>query len=497
MLDSSKPKKTTQPTRRALRGVFIGTLLRILRYPFVVLSLVVIAPLMGSNNYGQYAYYLSIFAILDLFSDLGYQQIFARFTPEFENRNSHVEIRELLFACLASGLAITSLLIIALAGSAFFFPISGFSRQWILILGLHLFFTQLKGILYSFLYGLNHIIQFSSKEVIRSGMTFILVFLMFIYFGLTGALWALVCNEILMTLLAIFWTRKYLLGPIPIMHWKRLWPIMLFGLTFYVPAFILGTFQRLGNIIIKLADLPVDQIAFFDIGNQFTLLMASFLALVLSSLLPTLTHLHLQNDHRAILDWQKRGVIYCCIIFFTIYYTLFIFGKDAVAIVLGPSFTPVIQHARILAVSTIPFLLIHIGINYATIHKQPAIFAKATCAGLLVMISSACLLTPFMQADAASVGTVLGYTTTAAIFVYYYPQELLSIIKGLGSTCAWGVALLPLTLLHSSSVFMSVVLVIGIWSLFLGLLFWKGPLDIIEIQSIWSSIQSRKKMESS
>ena len=57
--------------RHTLRTVSVGTLWRVLRYPFLVLSVSIIPRMMGTDVYGQYACFMSVFLVFDCLTDLG------------------------------------------------------------------------------------------------------------------------------------------------------------------------------------------------------------------------------------------------------------------------------------------------------------------------------------------------------------------------------------------------------------------------------------------
>ena len=79
-------KPNERETRDTVRTMAWGTMWRALRYPFVILSFVLIPKFMGKPLYGKFAYFMSVYLMLDLITDVGITQVFGRFIPEIRKR---------------------------------------------------------------------------------------------------------------------------------------------------------------------------------------------------------------------------------------------------------------------------------------------------------------------------------------------------------------------------------------------------------------------------
>ena len=87
-------------THHTIRTVSVGTGWRVLRYPFILLSMAIIPRAMGDQVYGQYAFFMSVFIMFDCLTDLGTTQIFGRFVPECEASGERGRASRLLHAVL-------------------------------------------------------------------------------------------------------------------------------------------------------------------------------------------------------------------------------------------------------------------------------------------------------------------------------------------------------------------------------------------------------------
>jgi len=432
-----------QEVHSTVRTVSLGTLWRVLRYPFILLAVAYIPRMMGATEYGKYAYFMSVFVILDMCTDLGFLQIFGRFVPECE-AEGHDRTRALFHGILAYGMALALLMVIGVTIFNYFHPIQSFTTQWLIILGLMIFLTRLEGNLFSFLYGLNHIARFSAKEVMRSAFTLLFVVIFYKIYGLIGALWALVLNEIILSVVGAWWTRGYLFSRGSGMSFSTLKPYIIFGLQFYVPAFLFGMLQRSGNIFVQSLTDSSESVAYYDVANQFLLLTATFLGLILQTLLPALTKLHIKDDQTTIQRWQRIVMTYCGIATFFAFNALMWIGGPVIIAWLGESYAPVIPAAKVIVLAMIPVLIAYAGMNYSLLEKAPGIYTRGVALGIGVMAGACFVLVPKFGALGAAWATVAGYTALGITFYIRYFRFFREVLKHFWIAVVVAICFLPL-----------------------------------------------------
>ncbi|MDD4737349.1 MAG: oligosaccharide flippase family protein [Kiritimatiellae bacterium] len=412
-----------------MRAVSGGAFLRVLRYPFVMLSMALLPRLMGDASYGEYAYYMSIFLVLDIFTDIGVIQMFGRFIPECLARGDRDGARNLLHGSLTFSLGLTGLLITGILLYTSFFPIPNFRPQWTLALCLQLLFTQTEGILFSFIYSLNRIERYSLKEIYRSAFTFCFVFLMYLFFGLDGALWGLVMNAFLLALIALRWTWPWLVEQPVTITPKAYLPYLLFGVQFYIPAFFYGLMQRSGNVFVRHFSNAPDQVAYYDVANQLLLLLSQFLCLILSTLIPSLTHLHARNEQNRIDQWQGKALTCCLVIAFFAFNALVWFGDQVITLVFGADYAPVYPNAIIAMLGMAALLPASVGMNYSLLRKEPWVYTSGVSLGLAVMAGGSILAVPIWKAAGASAATTLGYIALSLFFMVKYRKRFRGMMR--------------------------------------------------------------------
>lgn len=412
---------------KTAKAVSIGALLRLLRYPFVLLSFALIPRLMEDGPYGRYAYYLTVFLLLDIFSDIGFIQVFGRCVPEFLAEGRRDKAQALLHQSLTFGLLLTGALIAILYSVSSLMPNLGLPAKWLILLSLQLLFTQIEGILFSYSYGRNEIERYSFKEILRSAFNFVLVLGGFLKWGLDGALVGLVISEALLCIVAIHWTANDLFVPWKNISLTKYWPFLLLGFHFYIPASLLGVLQRAGGVFVKQITGIDAEISCYDLANQLFLLFSTFLMLTLSSLIPALTELHLKKDHEGLIIWQKRAMTACASLAVLGWLGLAWTGDVLLPLILGNDFVDIMPATLVAFTALIPFLIASIGMNYAVILKEPKIYTYSVAAGVAVMIPTCLLLIPAHGALGAAWAASIGYAIMALIFFLHYRSDFLRI----------------------------------------------------------------------
>jgi O-antigen/teichoic acid export membrane protein len=439
MTDSSQHHKEHLHT---IRSVSLGTIWRACRYPFVVLSAVIIPRFMGDTLYGEFAIFMSIYVMLDIVTDVGVTQIFGRFVPELRAAETD-QVKPLLHSMLFYGIIITLLVALFGEGGLLLFGSLEFRPSWWVLLALLLITTKVEGSLFAYIYGTNRIALYSAKELIRSAATFIFVLGGFLLYGITGALWALLLNEVVLLAVALAWTRRDLFSPVHIISPAQFRPYLVFGVKFYLPMLTFCYLQRLGNMLIKTWHGSTEEVAYFDIANQYLLLTATFLGLIFTTLLPSITALHMRDEHDTIAIWHARVMTYSSVAIVITINALALMGQAVIRLCLGADFLPVFPSALIMS-AALPFVLIaYAGMNVALLEKRTRIYSSAVGLGLVVMAVTSRLLIPTRGAAGAAWASVAGYCVLALLLVSCYRSEFRGMLAGLCKVLLAGVICVP------------------------------------------------------
>jgi O-antigen/teichoic acid export membrane protein len=398
----------------------VGTIWRILRYPILIASMVLIPKVMTAPLYGQFSVFLSVYMLCETFTGLGNMQVFGRFLPTYAPEDDAGR-RRFLHGMLLYGVLIT----LAIMGTASVILIwwhpESFQLSWIAAIFLVLVFGKIQGTFFSYLYGLNQIGRFSSRDLIRSFSRFAVVLGLFWAFGLYGAVWAFVVNELVLVLISGWWIRKDLFARVGVIPWREIRGYMVFGLAFYVPTVLVGMLQRSGEVLIALWSGKPEEVAYFNLANQFLMLTVSFLGILLATLLPSLATFKERGDHRQAEQWMRHAVVFCVAMAVLALYALAFIGPVVIPII-GKSydFERVYGNALILGAAAFPLLLVHVGSNWAVLQKDAVGYAVISGISAVLMIGLAWVLVPGFGSLGASLASLIAYVIFALLFCLRY-----------------------------------------------------------------------------
>ncbi len=471
---SQPPSEHDQHLHDTVRTQSFGTLWRMMRLPFLLLSTFIVPPLMGKETYGQYALFISVMIIWDTVARLGTAQIFGRFVPEFKAKERE-GVSHVLHGVMFFGVLMT--LIAVVIGYACFdlFGMKGFDPAWFPALFAALILTKIEGTLYGFAFGMNQIGFFSAKETMRSAFTFVFVVVLYKLFGFMGALWGLAANEALLGLVAAWWTRDHLFQKPRRIRFAEFKPYLVFGITFSLPSFFFGLQQRSGHLFISELTGSSAEVSYYDIANQFLLITGMNLRFFLSTLIPALTVLHVKGDEAAVRRWHRGAMVLCGVFVFFAYHALALMGGGVLKLWLHwGSEDLVYRNAMVMGLSLVPLMISQVGLNLAVLDKRPGAYASSVCFGFVAMAVACVWLVPGGQSMGASWATLIGYTASALAFLPRYRGRLVGTLGGFAKLLLLGCLFSPLYLCKfglimscavfavTSALYVAAVLLLGI-----------------------------------
>ncbi|MFO7535422.1 MAG: oligosaccharide flippase family protein [Kiritimatiellia bacterium] len=471
---------------QTLRTVTIGAFWRLLRYPILFLSLIVIPRLMGKALYGQFAYFTTVLTICEAFTGLGNLQIFGRFIPEMGNDKA----RE---ARLLHGIMYWSNLLVAgfaLLVSLFFLLVrpAGFPLRWLPILICIMVAGKIQGTTFAFLYGRNEIGRFSARELIRSALTLALIVGLYALTGsLDAALWALAITQVGLMLLSFRWGREALFRPWGRLPLKEFMPYFLFGATFYIPTVLLFFLQRSAPLFIRGLTDRYEDVAPFDLANQFLMTTGMFLGLIFTTLVPALSKLHAADRKAEVLAWNRTALAWCGAAAFLVYGALVYLGRPLVRLLLGAEFSDTYGVAVVTGLAFSPMLVSQMGMNFAVVRKKPSAYGASTVFGVAAMVGFSFLLIPRLQAVGAAWATVAGHTAVALVYAAIFRGPFLTMLRDFVLVTGLGLLLtVPASLLNWELPAMA-ALGAGALALYLGLL---ALLNILKPADVRAAIRA-------
>ena len=442
---------TQDSNNKIVRSISLGTIWRALRYPFLICSMIFIPRVMTAPVYGRFAVFLSVYMLCESFTGLGNMQVFGRFLPTYADEDEEGR-RRFLHGMLLYGVLITLTIMSVATLILLRHRPESFRASWIIALFLILLFGKIQGTLFSYLYGMNQIGRFSSRDLIRSFSRFAVVLILFMAFGLYGAVWAFVINELILVLISGWWSRDALFSKVGIVPWHEMRSYIFFGLAFYVPTVLIGMLQRSGELMIAGWSGIAEEVGYFNLANQFLLMTVSFLGILLATLLPSLTKFQTRGDHKQAEQWMRHAVVFCAAMVVMALYALGFMGRYLIPIV-GKTFDVerVYINALLLGTAAFPLLLVHVGSNWAVLQKDAKGYSVISAIAAAAMIGMSRILIPHYASLGAATSSIIAYVVFAALFCARYTMVMRTMLIWLLRVMACGT--LPATLIFATHSF--------------------------------------------
>lgn len=470
------------------RNAFKVLFLRISQFPILLLFVLIIPRMMGPELYGKYAFMTSLLVILSMFTGLGTVEIFGRFIPEFVSKNKTRKIHKLFFSTLFLKIIVTTIVSTIFFLTFYFFTPEGYDITFFLIIAVALFIYEIDRTLYSFLFGLNEIGKFTSRDLLRRLFSLVFVIFMFKYFGLLGAILAILMNELALLFFAIFWSRKYL-------HFENfdfsfLKPYLKFGLMFFLSSTLLIFLQRSGNTLIQFISQNPKEVAFFDIANQIFLINSMFIFFLFSAFIPVFTTLLIKNREDKINKWSSMILKNAGIICILVLNSILLVGSDLVNLIFGVEYEKVFINLIIIYFGIFPLLLAQIGTVFSIIYKEPRKYIIAISFAVITFLATSFLFIPKYASIGCSIATLCSSIVLGIAMYLQFTKNISSYaLKNLLKIFFLGLISVPFIFLKADLItnLLLGILFIIIYSI---TLFKTKILNIKEIREIIEAIRS-------
>lgn len=387
------------------RNLFSLVVLRILQYPLMALFIMIVPRIMGPEMYGKFAFFSSILVILGTLTRLGTIEIQGRFVPELKLNQEKSIINKLTINILILRTIILIIIGIIILSLLYFFPLLTEDLKLYLIIIIATFFFGIEGTLFNLLYGVNDIVKFTARDMIRKFFNLLLVIIFFKYFNLLGAVLALLISEFFLLAFAIYWTREYFNFKDLKLDLIFMKPYLKFGFMYYISSVIIIVLQYSGNPLIQIISKNPAEVAFFDLANQIYFIISNFMLFIFSSMIPVFTTLLLKKREDKILKWSSLILKYAGIINIIVFGLIILIGRDMVILTIGDEYEKVSSNISILAIGLFAFSISQMGMVYSIIFKKPDSYLKAITMSLIVYFILSLILIPEYASVGSSIAT--------------------------------------------------------------------------------------------
>lgn len=249
--------------RKTIGNLSSSYFVRFLRYPFLIVYILVVPRMLGASDYGKLALIISIVMLTSEIMTLGNTPVIGRFLPEYLIKKKTKKLDQLLSGYFI--LEFILIVIVSITGLLLFFffqPAKG--ELFYIIIFLSVATEIFSSLFFSILYGLNYVGKSSSKNFFRTFFRLIFILVLYPVYGFNGALFSLLITPILSGIYAVYFVKKNLRFKIRKPVLKEFIPKLKFGIIIFIPTLLFLFQQQIGPIFLKSFSFGNKEIGYFD-----------------------------------------------------------------------------------------------------------------------------------------------------------------------------------------------------------------------------------------
>lgn len=443
---------------------------------------------MGAENYGEFSFLISIITIVGSVVTLAVSNTFGRFFPEFKEKNEWDSVNKLFMNMLFFKVCFTSFICLILLFIMVVFFGDIYPLTLIALIVFIVFFTDLEATFFGVFFGHNKIIFFSAKEPIRRLLSVVLIFVLFSWYGLQGAIFASFIVSVVMAFSGLYFCRDTLVMRHDIISFDYFKQFLMFGLAISGAWILTNLWGSGGNILVKLITDDLEQVAYFDISQRIFQIAVSISLIFINSLIPIFSRLLTIGNEHKISQWSRRIIKYTTILNVIIVSGLFIVGSDFIRIFIGEEYVDVNNIAIMIMISIFPFVVTQMGYVHSVLYKRPKDYFIYLAVAVTVFTVLSVLLVPHYSAMGCAVANFIAYTVLGFLVLYKYSERMEGCIKDMARVLLIGTIASPLFFLGGDWA-QNLLIEILYVSVFLALLFLFRQLSIPELKEIVVSLR--------
>ena len=332
--------------RTAVRGgfyLFIGMFSSTILLAFTT---IIVARLLGPENYGLYTLIMVIPNFLITVSDVGLSPSLTRFSARLNTENKNSELVKLIYTGIITKIIITSIISIILITFAEQIGVIVINRSnignLIKITSIYMIGQTMLNTINSILIGLDEMGKTSFLRNIESiSRSIFSPILIYIGLNITGALIGTGIGFLISSLIGIIFLSKRLIFLNKNINYNDFKKILKNILYFGMPLYFSSLFQ---NIEIQLRRLLMAyNISNIDIGNystamNFSLLIGILLTPITSSIFPAFSKLKIEEERSKLQNIFKISIKYTSLMVIPVSIILSILSKNIVLILYGNAY---------------------------------------------------------------------------------------------------------------------------------------------------------------
>ena len=422
-----------------IRNLSAVSLHKVVQVAGLAVTVALVPRLFGAEDYGRFAFVLSLSYLGQVLGDFGTLDVMGRFVPAMtHNEAARLYMRHLAFKGVVG--AACGLLS---AGAAL--ALSDWMRpEWAVLTGLGVGLHIIAWVPFQFSLGLNRVGTWMSEQAWRQWVLLGLLLALLPALGLSGALIALVAMEIIFCVVGLWASRDYWQSAELKIDWPYLRRYLHFGLGFFLANLAAVALYRSGPLLVEALTGEAIQTGYFNLAIGLFLLAYVTTGQFAQSLIPNLSDFFNQGQAGQMRHWLNNFVRVGWLLAWLGVIAVWAVADWAVPVVFGADFAPAAAGLKWISLGMPLAVLLWAGNVTATVTGKGTLKFASSLAALAIFSALAFWLIPLYGAAGASLALGAAVAVNVGVLVVFLRPEfklkwaLLLIIVSVSIVCLVG-----------------------------------------------------------
>ncbi|MBI1881905.1 MAG: oligosaccharide flippase family protein [Chloroflexi bacterium] len=397
-----------------LRNLSAVSLHKVVQVVGLVVTVALVPRLFGAEDYGRFAFVLSLSYLGQVLGDFGTLDVLGRFVPGMASSEaSRLYMRTLAFKIVAGSICgvITTGAALVLA--------QWMTWPWAGLTGLGVALHIVAWVPFQFALGLNWVGTWMAEQAWRQWALLLLLLALLPPLGLGGALLAVLLMELIFCGLGLWWLRDYWHRGELRLKWLYLRPYVRFGLSFFLANLATTTLYRSGPALVELLTGDSRQTGYFNLALGLFLLAYVTVSQFAQGLIPMLSGFRVAGQMTQVRQWLRSFVRYGWWLSCLGALAVWLLADWSIPLVFGPEFAAVAASLKWVSLGMPLTALLWAGNVLATVTGRGKVKLGAAVAALLTFIVGTLWLTPLYGAMGAALALSLAVAANVVVLGVY------------------------------------------------------------------------------
>jgi O-antigen/teichoic acid export membrane protein len=425
---------TDKAQTTVFRNLSAVSLNKVVQVAGLAATIALVPRLFGAEDYGRFAFVLSLSYLGQVLGDFGTLDVLGRFVPGM----AQTEASRLYMRTLAFKVAVGLVCGIITAGAAMVMA-PWMTWLWAGLTGLGVALHIVAWVPFQFALGLNRVGTWMAEQAWRQWALLVLLLALLPVWGLTGALLAVLLMEVIFCLLGGWWVRDYWRAAELRTDRSFLRPYVRFGLSFFLANLAAVALYRSGPALVELLSGDSRQTGYFNLALGLFLLAYVTVSQFAQGLIPMLSGFRAAGQTTQLRQWLHNFVRYGWWLSWLGVIAVWLLADWSVPLIFGPEFIPAAASLKWISLGIPLTTILWTGNVLATVTGQGGVKFGGALVALLTFIIAAVWLTPLFGATGAALALSLAVGVNVAILAVYLQPDLVLNWRMLGSGLMAGV----------------------------------------------------------